>query len=121
MSKMTRRFFPFILLCITVASLNAQELSGQEMQRLDGQVQEIKSDVLSISSELSILEERLLYPSNTQVAVFVSIEKDEDFRLDAVQVEIFNLCKKTISSCHSRTSMVTFATPSRRRASAVSS
>ena len=88
MSKMTRRFLPLILLCASVVSLNAEELSGQEMQSLDGQVQEIKSDVLSISSELSILEERLLYPSNTQVAVFVSIEKDEEFRLDAVQVEI---------------------------------
>jgi len=58
------------------------------MRSLDGQVQEIKSDVLNIASELSILEERLLYPSNTQIAVFVSIDKDEDFRLDAIQLEI---------------------------------
>jgi hypothetical protein len=85
---MMRRFFPSLLLCASVISLNAQELSGSEMQSLDGQVQEIKSDVLSIASELSILEERLLYPSNTQVAVFVSIAENEDFRLDAVQVEI---------------------------------
>jgi hypothetical protein len=76
------------LLCACAATPNAQELSGGEMQSLDSQVQEIKSDVLSISSELSILEERLLYPSNTQVAVFVTLEKDENFRLDAVQVEI---------------------------------
>ena len=88
MSKMMRNFLPSLLLCASVVSLNAQELSGSEMQSLDGQVQEIKSDVLNISSELSILEERLLYPSNTQVAVFVTLEKDESFRLDAVQVEI---------------------------------
>ena len=88
MSKMMRSFLPSLLLCASVVSLHAQELSGSEMQSLDGQVQEIKSDVLNISSELSILEERLLYPSNTQVAVFVAIEKDEEFRLDAVQVEI---------------------------------
>jgi len=73
---------------VSVVSLNAQELSGNEMRSLDGQVQEIKSDVLNIASELSILEERLLYPSNTQIAVFVSIDKDEDFRLDAIQLEI---------------------------------
>jgi len=83
-----RRFFPLLLLCASVVSLNAQELSGGEMRSLDGQVQEIKSDVLSIASELSILEERLLYPSNTQIAVFVSIGKDEDFRLDAIELEI---------------------------------
>jgi hypothetical protein len=58
------------------------------MRSLDGQVQEIKSDVLSIASELGNLEERLLYPSNTQVALFVAIGDDEDFRLDAVKIEI---------------------------------
>ena len=88
MSKLMRRFFTSLLLCVSVVSLNAQELSGNEMRSLDGQVQEIKSDVLNIASELSILEERLLYPSNTQIAVFVSIEKDEDFRLDAIELEI---------------------------------
>jgi hypothetical protein len=66
----------------------AQDISGDDMRSLDGQVQEIKSDVLSIASELSNLEERLLYPSNTQVAVFVAIEDDDDFRLDAVKIEI---------------------------------
>jgi len=77
-----------LLICGTFAPLGAQEMSGEEMKSLDGQVQEIKSDVLSIAAELSSLEERLLYPSNTQVAVFVSIADNEDFRLDAVQIEI---------------------------------
>jgi hypothetical protein len=58
------------------------------MQGLDEQVQEIKSDVLSIAAELSRLEERLLYPSNTQVAVFVSLAEGESFRLDSVQIQI---------------------------------
>ena len=58
------------------------------MRSLDGQVQEIKSDVLNIASELSNLEERLLYPTNTQLALFVAIAEKEEFRLDSVQVEI---------------------------------
>lgn len=66
----------------------AQEISGDEIRSLDEQVQEIKSDVLGIASELGNLEERLLYPSGTQVAVFVSIAANETFRLDAVQIEI---------------------------------
>ena len=77
-----------LLVCGPVASSGAQDISGDDMRSLDGQVQEIKSDVLSIASELSNLEERLLYPSNTQIAVFVSIVDDETFRLDAVQIEI---------------------------------
>jgi hypothetical protein len=77
------------LLLIGPASLNiAQELSGDDMRSLDDQVQEIKSDVLGIASELNNLEERLLYPSNTQVAVFIAVARDETFRLDAVQIEI---------------------------------
>ena len=58
------------------------------MQSLDEQVQEVKSDVLSIAAELNRLEEKLLYPSNTHVAVFVSLEEGEAFRLDSVQIQI---------------------------------
>jgi hypothetical protein len=63
-------------------------LSQQEMRSLDEQVQEIKTDVLSIAAELSMLEERLLYPSSTQLAVFVSLAEEDSFRLDAVQIHI---------------------------------
>jgi len=70
------------------AAATAQDISRDDMRSLDGQVQEIKSDVLSIASELGNLEERLLYPSNTQVALFVAIEDDDDLRLDAVKIEI---------------------------------
>jgi hypothetical protein len=66
----------------------SQDLTGESMQSLDGQVQEIKSDVLDISSELRNLEERLLYPSGTQLAIFVAVADQEDFRLDAVKIEI---------------------------------
>jgi hypothetical protein len=62
--------------------------SKQQMQDLDEQVQEIKSDVLRIAAELSSLEEKLLYPSNTQVAVFVELDEAESFRLDSVQIQI---------------------------------
>ena len=67
---------------------NAQDISGKEMKSLDGQVQEIKSDVLSIASELGNLEVRLFYASNTQGAVFVAIAENESFRLDAIEIEI---------------------------------
>ncbi len=64
------------------------DASKQQMRGLDEQVQEIKSDVLSIAAELGRLEERLLYPSNTQVAVFVSLAEGETVRLDSVQIQI---------------------------------
>ena len=67
----------------TDASPDQQQLRG-----LDEQVQETKSDVLSIAAELNQLEEKLLYPSGTQVAVFVALAKGEQMRLDAVRIEI---------------------------------
>jgi hypothetical protein len=60
----------------------------QQMRGLDEQVQEVKSDVLSIAAELNQLEEKLLYPSGTQVAVFVALAKGDQMRLDAVRIEI---------------------------------
>jgi hypothetical protein len=66
----------------------AEEVSKEQMQGLDEQVQEIKSDVLRIAAELSLLEEKLLYPSDTQVSVFVSLAEDASFRLDSVQIQI---------------------------------
>lgn len=88
MSGCTRKLLAAIVLCGAAAAVVAQELSGEDMRSLDGQVQEIKSDVLGIASELALLEEKLLYPSNTQVALFVAMAKDDKFRLDAVQIRI---------------------------------
>lgn len=75
-------------LLITSICAHAQEVSKEQIKGLDEQVQEIKSDVISIAAELNQLEEKLLYPSHTQVAVFVSLAEGEDFRLDSVDIEI---------------------------------
>jgi hypothetical protein len=60
----------------------------QQMRGLDEQVQEVKSDVLSIAAELNQLEEKLLYPSGTQVAIFIALAQGDQMRLDAVRLEI---------------------------------
>ena len=60
----------------------------RQMRDLDEQVQQTKSDVLSISAELNQLEEKLLYPSGTQVAIFVALAKGDQMRLDAVRLQI---------------------------------
>ena len=82
------RKLALLLIAGSPALVAADDLTGDNMRSLDGQVQEIKSDVLNIASELNTLEERLLFPSHTQVSLFVSIAESEDFRLDAVQIEI---------------------------------
>jgi hypothetical protein len=66
----------------------AEEISKEQIKGLDEQVQEIKSDVLGIAAELNQLEEKLLYPSNTQVAIFVSLRRGETLRLDSVEIRL---------------------------------
>jgi len=66
----------------------AEEVSKEQIKGLDEQVQEIKTDALGIAAELNRLEEKLLYPSNTQVSLFVSLAPGSKFRLDAVEIQI---------------------------------
>jgi hypothetical protein len=84
--------FRAIIFAISVLLLTfpayAEEVSKEQIKGLDEQVQEIKSDVLSIAAELNQLEEKLLYPSHTQVAVFVSLADNETIRLDSVDIEL---------------------------------
>jgi hypothetical protein len=74
--------------CFACLPVLAEEVSQAEIRSLDEQVQEVKSDVLGIAAELDSLEERLLFPSNTQVTIFVALGDGESFRLDSVQLGI---------------------------------
>ncbi len=77
-----------LVLCVAYWVPMSAMAGESDVRSLDEQVQEIKSDVLGIASELDNLEERLLYPSGTQVAVFVEMAEKDTFRLDAIQVHI---------------------------------
>ena len=57
---------------------------------LDEQIQGLKKDVVDLNKDLFVLEEELLFPANTQVAVFVSMDVGEFFGLDAVTLKIDN-------------------------------
>lgn len=55
---------------------------------IDSEVQVLKDEVLDLNRELFLLEEELLFPANTQVAVFVSMDVGDFFDLDSVQLRI---------------------------------
>jgi len=94
--RMNIRSIPFarllcslaLLLCLGSAHGGEQKNDQQRMRGLDEEVQEIKSDVLRIAEELRRLEEKLLYPSGTQLAIFVALVKGDQMRLDAVRLQI---------------------------------
>jgi hypothetical protein len=76
------------VIALTPIAVLGQQQGNNAAQGLDEQVQEIKSDVLNIAQELNRLEEKLLYPSGTQVAIFVTLAKGDPMRLDAVRLQI---------------------------------
>lgn len=55
---------------------------------LDDRVQQTKADVIRLNRDLLVLEEELLFPANTQVAVFVSMDVGLMFDLDSVQIKL---------------------------------
>jgi hypothetical protein len=55
---------------------------------LDQEVQGLKKDVVDLNRELFVLEEELLFPANTQVAVFISMDVGDFFALDTVTLKI---------------------------------
>ncbi len=57
---------------------------------LDEEIQALKKDVVDLNRDLFTLEEELLFPANTQVAVFLSMDVGEFFALDTVQLRLDN-------------------------------
>ncbi|KAB2869753.1 MAG: AraC family transcriptional regulator [Burkholderiaceae bacterium] len=55
---------------------------------LDNRIQDLKGDVIRLNRDLLVLEEELLFPANTQVAVFVSMDVGKMFDLDSVQIKL---------------------------------
>ena len=87
----TRWLFCLVALWLTAPSSSAETPVSDPaapVQSLDEQVQEIKSDVLSIAAELGNLEEKLLYPSDTQLAVFVAVAKGEPLEIDSARISL---------------------------------
>lgn len=55
---------------------------------LDTRIQDTKADVIRLNRDLLVLEEELLFPGNTQVAVFVSMDVGKLFALESMQVKL---------------------------------
>jgi hypothetical protein len=55
---------------------------------LDSRIQDLKAQVIQLNRDLLVLEEELLFPANTQVAVFVSMDVGKLFELESVQLKL---------------------------------
>jgi hypothetical protein len=74
----------------TASPAPAADAAAADTRGLDEQVQGLKKDVVDLNRDLFILEEELLFPANTQVAVFLAVDVGDFFALDSVQLKIDN-------------------------------
>ena len=72
------------------AGAAASDAPPADFKTLDQEVQGLKKDVLDLNKDLFVLEEELLFPANTQVALYVSMDVGSFFALDSVTVKIDN-------------------------------
>jgi len=95
---MIRRFIPAALRSINLVvallilaiwagiALAAETAPGAESVDLD--VQTLKKELVGLNKDLFKLEEELLYPASTQVAVFLSVDVGTFFALDSVTLKV---------------------------------
>jgi len=81
MKKSVVFFMTLLLVPLTLAADNSAA-------NLDDKIQSLKKEVMKLNRDLFILEEELLFPTSTQVAVFLSADVGNYFKLDSVQLKI---------------------------------
>lgn len=86
--KRRTRFFVLMFASLVIVPVQAETVAKEQIKGLDEQVQDIKKDVLGISTELNLLEEKLLFPSNTQISIFVSLADGVSFEPDAIKLKL---------------------------------
>lgn len=69
---------------------DAPKTPPQDSQGLDTRIQSLKQEAMELNRDLLVLEEELLFPASTQVAVFVSVDIGTLFDLDSVQLKLDN-------------------------------
>ena len=68
--------------------LNAQQSEQPANQTVADQLQQLRKEVVALNRDLFVLEEDLLFPSSTQVVVYLSMDVGTYFNLDAVELKI---------------------------------
>ena len=80
--------FAAISIAQETAAMDAEAESREEFRSLDKDVRDLKKEVLDLNRDLFLLEEELLFPANSQVAFFISMDVGEYFNLDSVNLKI---------------------------------
>jgi len=90
-------FLPILIAALLGMSpplLATEDSAGQPAEESSGDIttaarlEALKKEVLSVNRDLFILEEDLLFPASTQLAVYLSVDVGHFFALDNVKLKI---------------------------------
>jgi hypothetical protein len=71
-----------------LAAAEPPKTPPRDPQALDTRIQSLKQEAMDLNRDLLVLEEELLFPASTQVAVFVSVDVGALFDLDSVELKL---------------------------------
>jgi len=83
-NMMKKCLLVLLILLVLPASVPAENSAAT----LDDKIQSLKKDVMKLNRDMFILEEELLFPTSTQISVFLSTDVGNYFKLDSVQLKI---------------------------------
>ncbi len=71
-----------------VGPVRAADPQPEDARAVDQDVQVLKKQLLDLNRDLYKLEEEVLFPASTQVAVFLAVDVGTFFALDSVQLKV---------------------------------
>ncbi|MFV1873707.1 MAG: hypothetical protein ACMZ64_10340 [Oleiphilus sp.] len=83
--------------------VSAKAPVNENLNAIVNEAEKIKQDIIKINQDLYRFQEALLYPTNTQLAIFLSYADNSAFILDSIEI---NLDGKLVSSALYRESEV---------------
>ena len=95
------------LASVLLFSAMGTAVQANDEQSVAHQIENLKKEIIALNRDLFILEEDLLFPSSTQVAVFLSVDIGTYFQLDSVELKVddktvthYLYTEKQISALH---------------------
>lgn len=93
MGRFLKRTALGLLIGIWMTMSAAEEIAAkgatrEQIKALDEEVQDIKKEILELSTEFYRFEEKFVFPPNTQLSIFLEVAQADIFRLDAVSIKI---------------------------------
>lgn len=83
--------FSTLLLASLLQPLYAEEAppdTALDNNEVAQEISDLKEQVIKLNRDLFILQEELLFPAETQVAVFVSVDSGAFFKIDSIELRL---------------------------------